>query len=58
MANIKVSDIKVNDIKITGTQLFEDTESFINDLEDNELVGMLGGLAPVVAVDLTCPEVC
>ena len=37
MAKIKVNDIKVNDIKLAGTELFEDSESFISDLSDNEL---------------------
>ena len=37
MAKIKVNDIKVNDIKLAGTELFEDAESFINDLSDKEL---------------------
>ena len=44
MTNIKVNDIKsasadnkVNDIKLAGAELFEDAESFINDLSDNEL---------------------
>ena len=39
MANIKVNDIKSAraDIKPVSAELFEDSESFINDLEDNEL---------------------
>ena len=53
MANIKVNDIRVNDIavndiKVAGTELFGDYESFINDLEDNELE-LRGGLVPVMA---------
>ncbi len=39
MANIKVNDIKSAsaDIKPAGAELFGDSESFISDLEDNEL---------------------
>lgn len=43
MAKIKVNDIKVNDTKLAGVNLFEDAESFINDIEDNEFQ-VLGGL--------------
>ena len=53
MANIKVNDIKsartevkVNDIKPVGAELFGDSESFINDLEDNELELTRGGDCP------------
>ncbi|NEP34868.1 hypothetical protein [Moorena sp. SIO3B2] len=32
-----MANIKIDDIKPTGAQLFIDTESFIKDLQDNEL---------------------
>ncbi|MDJ0735363.1 MAG: hypothetical protein QNJ47_15120 [Nostocaceae cyanobacterium] len=38
-----MANIEVNDIKLAGTQLFEDGESFISDLEDNELE-LTGGI--------------
>ncbi len=59
MANIKVNDIKsanadnkVDDIKLAGAELFGDSESFISDLEDNELK-LAGGL--IQAVCSPCP---
>ena len=47
MANIKVNDIKSAsaDIKPAGAELFEDSESFISDLQDNELT-VAGGCGP------------
>ena len=38
-----MAKIKVNDIKLAGADLFEDAESFIRDLEDNDLE-LTGGL--------------
>ena len=38
-----MANIEVNDIKLAGAQLFEDGESFISDLEDNELE-LTGGI--------------
>ncbi|NEO68990.1 hypothetical protein [Moorena sp. SIO3H5] len=32
-----MANIKVNDLKPTGTELFLDTESFMNDLGDDEM---------------------
>ena len=48
MANIKVNDIKPAsaDIKPAGAELFGDSESFINDLSDNELEIAGGSLRP------------
>ena len=61
MANIKVNDIKSAsaDIKPAGTELFGDSESFISDLQDNELTvagGCGGGPKPTpTPIDL-CTE--
>ncbi|WP_293075284.1 hypothetical protein [Moorena sp. SIO3H5] len=38
-----MADIKVNDLKPTGAELFFDTESFMNDLEYNEVTAVAGG---------------
>ena len=48
MAKIKVNDIKSAraDIKPFGAELFGDSETFINDLEDNELELTRGGDCP------------
>lgn len=45
MADIKINDIKVNDIKPAGVELFDDSESFINELKDDELNNLFGGAA-------------
>ncbi|WP_193198122.1 hypothetical protein [Nostoc sp. MG11] len=46
-----MANIVVNDIKLAGAELFVDYETFINDLEDNELE-IRGGL--VVALCSSC----
>jgi hypothetical protein len=38
-----MADIKINDITITGAELFLDSETFLNDLGDDEL-NLRGGL--------------
>ncbi|MBW4687449.1 MAG: hypothetical protein KME40_20635 [Komarekiella atlantica HA4396-MV6] len=46
-----MANIVVNDIKLAGIELFSDYESFINDLEDNELE-LRGGL--MIAICSSC----
>lgn len=43
MANIAISNLY-----LTGSDLFMDSESFFNDLIDEELITTNGGLSPVV----------
>lgn len=38
-----MTDIKINDIKLTGAELFSDSESFLHQLSDIEIIGILGG---------------
>jgi hypothetical protein len=38
-----MANIKVNDIKPAGTELFDDSESFMNNLSDSEINNILGG---------------
>ena len=38
-----MADIKINDIKLTGAELFSDSESFLHQLSDIEILGILGG---------------
>ncbi len=40
-----MAKIKVNDIKPIGTKLFDDSESFMNELRNDELEQALGGIA-------------
>lgn len=47
-----MANIVVNDIKLAGAELFVDYETFINDLEDNELE-IRGGLRVAVC---NCPR--
>ena len=54
MANIKVNDIKpasanikVNGIKLAGAELFDDSESFMNELKDHENQLVIGGIIPI-----------
>ena len=39
-----MANIKVNDIKPAGTELFLDSESFMNDVSNDEIDHVLGGL--------------
>ncbi|MDJ0734779.1 MAG: hypothetical protein QNJ47_12045 [Nostocaceae cyanobacterium] len=43
-----MAKIKVRDIKPTGVDLFEDSESFLNEVNNDELEQTVGGL---VAID-------
>ena len=47
-----MANIVVNDIKLAGAELFSDYETFISDLEDNELE-LRGGLRAAC-----CPTCC
>ncbi|MBD2730589.1 hypothetical protein H6G96_30810 [Nostoc sp. FACHB-892] len=48
-----MANIVVNDIKLAGIELFGDYETFINDLEDNELE-LRGGLVLMAAECTHC----
>jgi hypothetical protein len=45
MANIKVRDLT----SITGVDLFNDSESFMRDLTDDELANQAGGITRAIA---------
>jgi hypothetical protein len=64
MANIKVNDLaKLN---LSGTELFDDSESFLTELNDeNEQMGVIGGKCRIFSLigedsprDRTCPSYC
>jgi hypothetical protein len=63
MANIKVNDLaKLN---LSGTELFDDSESFLTELNDeNEQIGVVGGSCKFLTFGQqspppwTCPAVC
>ncbi|GEM_PF-2664432 len=39
-----MSKIQINDVKLEGAELFNDSETFFNELEDSELDQIVGGL--------------
>lgn len=41
-----MASIKINDLRPTGSELFHDSETFLNELTEEEL-GVQGGLASV-----------
>ncbi|MEO1373365.1 MAG: hypothetical protein AAFW70_03375 [Cyanobacteria bacterium J06635_10] len=41
-----MAKIQINDVKLDGNQLFNDSETFLNELKDNEMEQIVGGLAP------------
>ncbi len=38
-----MAKLKINELQVTGTELFADAETFLNDLTDEELKGAVGG---------------
>ncbi|NEO44494.1 MAG: hypothetical protein F6K55_10315 [Moorea sp. SIO4A3] len=50
-----MAKIKIKDIKPTGADLFKDSESFMNELSNDELEqAMGGGLVRVESVQFSC----
>jgi hypothetical protein len=41
-----MSTINISDLRPTGTELFSDSEGYMNDLGDNEFDSIYGGLFP------------
>ncbi|MGB3637879.1 MAG: hypothetical protein WBA39_09940 [Rivularia sp. (in: cyanobacteria)] len=39
-----MSKIQINDVKLDGAELFNDSETFLNQLEDSEMEQIVGGL--------------
>ena len=39
-----MSKFQINDIKLDGSELFNDSETFLSDLEDSEVDNIVGGL--------------
>ncbi len=60
-----MAKLKINDIKPTGAELFDDSESFMNDLSNDELEQAMGGLilSPLPTIysiqkSCNCPPTC
>lgn len=53
-----MSKIKISDIKPTGAELFNDSESFMNELNDSEIEQAMGGLIaspyPIDSIQKSC----
>lgn len=45
--------IKVSDLHLAGLELLQDSESYLNELTDQELEGVAGGFLGLDALDLT-----
>ena len=48
MANINISDLSP-----AGADLFLDSESYLNDLTEGEMINTLGGISPTVIITIT-----
>jgi hypothetical protein len=51
----KMAKLKINELKVTGAELFEDSETFLHDLTNEEVKGAVGGRSIYypTTVDLT-----
>lgn len=45
-----MATINISDLNPTGTELFSDSESFMNELVDGELQIINGGIVPLLAI--------
>jgi len=48
-----MSTINISDLRPTGTELFSDSEGYMNDLSDNEFDSIYGGLLPALLFSAT-----
>lgn len=53
-----MANIKVNNLKTSGIELFDDPESFMKSLNDDEINHIQGGLAAAAAGCCTCKCSC
>lgn len=53
-----MAKLKVNDIKTTGTELFDDSESFMNELMDDEVGQVLAGQLLRPITDIIADKFC
>ena len=45
-----MATINISDLKPTGSELFSDSEGYMNELGDDELEDIYGGIAPLVII--------
>ncbi|OUL37310.1 hypothetical protein BV372_02625 [Nostoc sp. T09] len=49
--------IKISELRPAGSELFQDSESFLNELNEKEALSLVGGAYTVVGVSLTAQTV-
>ncbi|OUL37311.1 hypothetical protein BV372_02630 [Nostoc sp. T09] len=49
--------IKISELRPVGSELFQDSESFLNELNEKEALSLVGGAFTVVGVSLTAQTV-
>ena len=42
-----MAKLKINELKVTGSELFEDSETFLSELSNEEMVNAMGGAASI-----------
>jgi hypothetical protein len=47
-----MATIAISDLSITGLDLFSDSESYMNELSDGDMVGIKGGGTPVITLTI------
>ena len=48
-----MASIKINNLQPAGSDLFNDSESYLNELKDQELDVVNGGLVSIIPVTIT-----
>lgn len=46
-----MASIKVSELRPTGSELFQDSESFLNELNDRDTTSVMGGLNTIFTVN-------
>ncbi|AFY52803.1 hypothetical protein Riv7116_0195 [Rivularia sp. PCC 7116] len=48
-----MAKLQINDVKLDGAELFNDSETFLNELQDGEIEQVVGGLTRVAPEHVT-----
>ncbi|MCC5647543.1 hypothetical protein LC607_32475 [Nostoc sp. CHAB 5824] len=52
-----MASIKISELRPAGSELFQDSESFLNELNEKETLSLVGGAFTVVGVSLSAQTV-
>ncbi|MEH2261275.1 hypothetical protein [Nostoc sp.] len=52
-----MASIKISELRPAGSELFQDSESFLNELNEKETLSLVGGAFTFVGVSLTAQTV-